>query len=124
MGGNKGPDIQKHWLLRNYRDQFTHFISQKNTRLLIIGYSFSDTHINEIIENAAKSGAKIFIIDINGIDVLDNAPRNSNEVLAFKDRIFSSIAGGSRRTLRSTFSTDHVERAKIMRFLTRLGPEG
>jgi hypothetical protein len=122
MGGNKGPDIEKHWLLRNYRDQFTNMITRGDARLVIIGYSFLDAHINEIVETAANAGGKIFIIDPLGIDVLNNAPKVSNDARGLQARIYTSIAGGSRRLLSTTFSSDHVERNKVWRFLNRLGP--
>jgi len=67
MGGNKGPDIEKHWLLKSYRDHFTQMAGQAETRLMIIGYSFADHHINELIEAAVNAGAKLFIVDIGGI---------------------------------------------------------
>lgn len=123
MGGNKGPDIQSNWLLRNYRDQFTHSISQPNSKLVIIGYSFQDGHINEILENAANAGAKFFIIDPTGVDVLDNAINTPTSTQPYRHKIQGSIAGASRRPLLATFSTDHVEHGKIWRFINRLGPE-
>jgi hypothetical protein len=122
MGGNKGPDIEKHWLLRSYRDRFTQMAGQAGTRLMIIGYSFADHHINELIESAVNAGAKLFVVDIKGIDVLDNAPNPDKSPLTFRERIYASVLGASRREFTSTFSSDHVEHAKLMRFLNRIGP--
>jgi hypothetical protein len=122
MGGNKGPDIEKHWLLRSYRDRFIQMLCRKDVRLVVIGYSFQDVHINEVIEQAAQAGAKFFIIDPMGIDVLDRAPNPSNDARGYTGRLSASLLGGSRRELTTTFSTDHVERLKIQRFINRLGP--
>jgi SIR2-like domain len=122
MGGNKGPDIDKHWLLRSYRDHFAQMAGQTGTRLMIIGYSFADHHINELIEAAVNAGAKLFIVDVLGIDVLDNAPNPNANPMTFRQRIYASVLGASRRQLISTFSNDHVEHAKLRRFLHRLSP--
>jgi SIR2-like domain len=124
MGGNKGPEIENNRLLRIYRNEFKHRISQPNSKLVIIGYSFQDSHINEILESAAKAGAKIFIIDLAGVDVLDSAVNTPASTQPYRHKIQDSIAGASRRQLQITFSTDHVERGKIWRFINRLGPEG
>jgi len=124
MGGNKGTDTDNHPLLRNYKARFTEALSKSDTKLVIIGYSFLDPHINEIIACGAAHGAKFFIVDIRGVDVLDNAAPlgNLSNPISFKDNIFRCIEGGSRRNLISTFASDRVEYAKIMRFLTRLAP--
>jgi hypothetical protein len=122
MGGNKGPDIEKHWLLRSYRDHFAQMAGQPGTRLMIIGYSFADHHINELIEAAVNAGTKLFIVDVLGIDVLDNAPNPNTNPMTFRQRIYASVLGASRRQLISTFSNDHVEYAKLRRFLHRLSP--
>ena len=41
---------------------------------MIIGYSFRDPHINEILAAAVKAGLKLFIVDPAGLGVLDHAP--------------------------------------------------
>src|SRR5262249_27427358 len=69
MGGNKGADIEKHFLLRSYRDRFIDALSQVDSRLLVIGYSFQDQHINEIIAKSVAAGVKLFVIDALGIGV-------------------------------------------------------
>jgi hypothetical protein len=124
MGGNKGADIDRHPLLRSYKEHFFRLVCRSDTRLVIIGYSFRDEHINDILGQAAAAGAKFFIIDTRGIDVLSSArdlltPTTGR---SFHDAVFRNVAGASRRELEGTFSTDEVERSKITRFLTRLGP--
>jgi hypothetical protein len=55
MGGNKAVEISQYPLLNWYHGQFRDYLSRA-TRLLIIGYSFSDAHINRAIIDAAKQG--------------------------------------------------------------------
>lgn len=124
MGGNKGPDIEKNFLLRSYRDRMVSMLCKSDTRLVVIGYGFRDQHINEIIARGVTAGAKLFIVDALGVDVLDKAPllQMPEGLVSFRGTVFKSVMGASRRNLQETFSTDHVERAKVERFLTRLGP--
>lgn len=122
MGGNKGPNIEKNFLLRSYRDRFTTALTQPDTKLVIIGYSFQDEHINKIIVEGCKAGLQLFLIDPAGVDVVDNAERIEGWTVAFKEFWGRNIVGASRRNLIETFWTDHVERAKIQRFISQLGP--
>jgi hypothetical protein len=121
MGGNKGPDIDRHPLLKAYKEYFVKQLCQADTRLVVIGYSFQDSHINDIILRAAAVGAKLFIVDPRGVNVLESAinPTAATNPIAFAQAINPAVVGASRRGLLSTFTTDFVERAKIMRFLTR-----
>lgn len=68
MGGDKLASIDSHTLLTWYREQFVRHLAIPNTRLLIIGYSFSDQHINELLRDAATAGIglQMFIIDPSG----------------------------------------------------------
>jgi hypothetical protein len=117
MGGNKGPDIQKSPFLRSYHDHFISVLSE-DAGLMVIGYGFQDLHINQIILDAVKTGMKLFIVDRLGVDVLDKAPRLDGDTRTLKERVYQSILGGSRRDLITTFSSDHVERAKLLRFFS------
>jgi hypothetical protein len=53
MGGNKAVEISQYPLLGRYHRQFRDYLS-RSARLMIIGYSFSDAHINRTIIDAAK----------------------------------------------------------------------
>jgi hypothetical protein len=81
---------------------------------MVIGYSFSDGHIDQLIKDAAKSGLRIFIIDPLGSDVVNKT--RAAQIRA-PEPVQELLIGGSRRTLREIFSGgDGVEHAKIMRF--------
>lgn len=119
MGGNKSPAIQKQSVLRWYHECFAEYLATTDSRLMIIGYSFGDNHINSIIENSAKNGLRIFIIDPRGGDVLRTqfSPGTVGEPAYPTDRE-TMLIGASRRSLREIFGGDEIERAKVMRFFT------
>ena len=86
---------------------------------MVIGYSFSDTHINAAIVEAVDRGSlRLFIIDEKGIDVIDKRDPLLRIRLpdAFVGKLGPHIIGASRRPLSSTFGNDVVEHNKIMRF--------
>jgi SIR2-like protein len=118
MGYNKGTQIDGVAILDWYRTQFRRILSEPNARLMIIGYSFRDEHINEIIHSATRTGLKLFIIDWNGLGVLDDAPKLPASVRKLSEDLQEHIIGGSRRPFPASISTDFVERSKIYRFFT------
>ncbi len=70
MGTNKAPAIDRHEVLRRYFERFEKELAQPGTRLMVIGYSFRDTHINSAIVNAGP-GLETFIVDPTGRKVLE-----------------------------------------------------
>ncbi len=114
LGGNKPERINEQPLLRWYHEQFRGRLKIPDARLMVIGYSFGDPHINEIIVNGVKCGLQLFIIDLNGVDVIgcrSNISRDNVSLLK------NSVIGASRRPLRTTFGgEDMVEFRKINRF--------
>ncbi len=72
IGGKKAATIGRHKILKWNNAQFEAYLSKPNTRLMIIGYSFRDEHINVAIRDAAENGTiKLFIIDHPlGADIL------------------------------------------------------
>jgi len=64
MGANKEDQIAKHALTKKYFEIFKQSLNIPNSHLLVIGYSFSDRHVNEIIFDAMlNSRLKLFIWD-------------------------------------------------------------
>jgi len=116
VGGNKARNISQCPLLNWYFEEFSTRLHLSNTRLMIIGYSFGDAHINKAIFSAIKTGLKIFIVDPQGTDVIgSNASLPLNPGFETKN----SIIGASRRPFLSTISgRDIVEFDKIQRFFT------
>jgi hypothetical protein len=117
MGGNKAGEIGQYPLLDWYHRQFRDYLSRA-TRLMIIGYSFSDAHINRVIIDAAKQGRiQLFIVDPAGVDVLDKQdPRHIKVTSELMETLRPRIIGASRRPFLSTFGTDRVEFDRLSRF--------
>jgi len=121
-GTNKDWQIKHSPILVNYADTFSSMLLQKNTKLMIIGYSFRDPHINLAITNAVKqNGLKTFIIDPHGADIVKSVNRTTSDrhIRAQTEEemlLMQSMIGGSRRTLSETFSSDRTEFMKVMRF--------
>lgn len=118
IGGEKSSAIKKSPMLNWYHQEFRSRLKQADTRLLVIGYSFRDQHINDAIADAAKH-LKVFIIDPLGADIFERPPwaliSGPTEIgKALRD----SIVGASRRSLREIFGNDPVEYGKLLRFLT------
>ena len=110
LGGSKSVEIAQDPLLSWYQKEFSGALHRKGAKLMTIGYSFGDEHINEIIGDAAKKGGlKIFIVDLAGATVVLKPSTQS---------LTPHIWGASRRPLSSTFRDDRVEHEKISAFLS------
>ncbi len=117
LGGNKEENIRKHQLLTWYHDLFRTDLGQRDTRLMIIGYSFNDAHINKAIIDATVEGnLELFIVDPLGVDVIDKRKSRASSPTELMTRLSPAIVGSSRRQLLSTFNTDLVEHARVMKF--------
>ncbi len=120
LGGNKVSIIEQFPILKWSHDQFKEYLSRPDTRLMVIGYSFGDNHINTAIRNAVASrNLHIFVIDPLGVDVID---KNRDATIYAPDELASvlwpHLIGSSRRSLRETFGADRVEHSKVMRFFS------
>lgn len=73
LGINKEEDIKKEPILNWYFNIFREAIAQKNKKLLIIGYSFQDKHINKIIyEGIDKYDLRLYILNTQSPQDLKN----------------------------------------------------
>ena len=112
MGGNKTASIGMFQVLNRYQVEFKAMLSQPDTHLMIIGYSFSDPHINGVIQTAAAKGLRIFVIDTSGVDVIDKRNRHAQipePVTDLMQALMPQIFGASRRSLNETINSDPVE---------------
>jgi hypothetical protein len=120
IGGAKVDDINRIALLSWYQERFRDMICAADTRLMIIGYSFNDEHINAQLMAAASAGTKMFIVDMQGLDVIDKRDarmRASVPPAPLFSTLRDSIVGASRRLLRPTLQSDPVEVKKYVDFL-------
>jgi hypothetical protein len=118
LGGGKSIEIEQEPLLKWYQSEFKNALARPNAKLMVIGYSFGDDHINTAIQSAVTGGdLKLFIVDPAGVDVLDRSrglgipPPNP-----LRDDLATAIWGASRRGLSSILTSDRVEFAKLSRF--------
>jgi hypothetical protein len=64
MGGQKAVNINQFPILSWYHQEFRTMLMRPGARLMVIGYSFSDAHINDAIMDAIKqSDLKTFLVD-------------------------------------------------------------
>jgi len=121
MGGNKTEEIDRFPLLKWYQSQFRDYLSERDSRLMVIGYGFKDSHINRAIGLAANySNLHVFIIDPRGSDLIREIPADHITPDACglgRDAIFErALIGASRRSLHEIFGMDSVECSKVMSF--------
>ena len=123
MGGNKARSLAVEPLLVWYQELFREYLMRPDARLMTIGYSFGDEHINKAICDGAASGhLGIFIVDPRGVDVLDKRDLRAqitDKPLDLLNGTSPHIICASRRPLRATLATDKVERAKLLSFFQR-----
>jgi hypothetical protein len=120
MGTNKSAVIAKVPILQWGFDKLNEYLSGSHTRLMVIGYSFGDDHVNAVLMKAAQAQKiRLFVVDPLGMDVMDkyrdaHIPGPSE----LKDALWSVLYGCSRRALSATFGGDAVEYAKLLRFIS------
>ncbi len=78
LGYGKSKQWKEDPLFNIYRQVFEEVLQHKNRKLLVIGYSFRDKHINEALIRAVPHGLKLYILD-------PTPPR------IFKDRLFQNV---------------------------------
>jgi hypothetical protein len=120
MGGQKALSINQFPLLTWYHDEFKRYLMRPEARLMIIGYSFSDAHINQAILDAVTgSQLKLFLVEPAGEKVLDKRdpraqiPDHPGELML---QIPRRLIGMSQVPLSSTFNGNLVEHANLSRF--------
>jgi hypothetical protein len=113
IGGDKEFMIREHKVLRWYYEQFQQRLAIGGTRLMVIGYSFSDRHINDVIVEAGQKGTLtgMFLVDPAGWDVLHCTTLRPPMRWRRLPRL-----GGSTRLFSATFAGDAFEHQKFMNF--------
>ena len=100
MGASKSCTIELHSVLRWYLDEFQRYLKLGATRLMVIGYGFTDPHITNTLTDALPFGLQMFIIDLLGVEVA-NPDRGlpMRRVNSFQN----AICGVSQLRLTETF---------------------
>jgi len=115
IGRGKKEQIQKEPLLMYYSEVFKKALSHYQRRLLIIGYSFGDEHINHIIAEAVREyGLKIYIIS-------PDSPNDFKKELVEKKRfgkdIWQGISGYFPYSLIEIFPEDSGKKTQASKDL-------
>jgi hypothetical protein len=118
MGSAKSGAIQKFEVLRRYHALFSSSLNQPKAKLMVIGYSFQDEHINAVIEGASsRHGLGTYLVDPHGRNVLADH-RTAGALIEGPKREIESIKliGELRRPLSVVFSGDRFAHEELMRF--------
>jgi len=80
MGGQKDDQIEKEPLIKWYFEIFKGKLSEPESKLLVLGHSFLDAHINKIIFDAVESGSLMFYIwNTSGLDKIFENLKHLNQ---------------------------------------------
>lgn len=109
MGGEKAVSIGLYSILRWYHEQFREMLLRPSARLMIIGYSFSDAHINDAIVEGLENGLKIYVVDPFALNALKRDPR-------IEKKRSQAVIGISTRPLTATFGGDRNAHAQLSQF--------
>jgi hypothetical protein len=117
MGNQKSGAVDVFPVLRQSHDFFASALNKPNARLMVVGYSFQDEHINNVIESASAGGLGIHIVDPSGSDVLKD-PNTRNAPIKVRRSIEDiKLIGELRRPLNLIFSgKDSYAHGELMRF--------
>jgi len=103
IGSGKAGQIWQDPVLSWYFEIFKAVVLHENRKMLIIGYGFKDTHINEIFSEAVdKYGLRIYLISPESIDSLK---RNLNKSEHGK-KILTGLSGYYQCNLLQMFPSD------------------
>jgi len=115
MGGAKEAMISEKRILSWYREEFERILMMPETRLMVIGYSFCDQHIDRVIYDAWKNrGLRMFMVHPRGLEVLVRQTPNQIRVPDPLTEIPS--LGESLRPLHTTFAGDADELGNLLNF--------
>lgn len=98
-------------LLKKYLEDFKSTLMQKSSKLMIIGYSFSDEHINKIIFEAAEKGdLKLWIIDPSGLEsIIKKINEKNSSSKNFENLLKKSLISISSSNLKEIFNVSDLE---------------
>jgi hypothetical protein len=99
IGTNKSKTIAGSWLLTEYKNMFEEALNSGSVRLLVMGYSFKDAHVNKAISTAAASHqCRVFVWNPNHpLDMLKGERTICNGLMGWEPRSIVDVmpsAGG------------------------------
>jgi hypothetical protein len=108
LGTRKHAEILGSPLLKAYFEEFKRNINHGKTRIMVVGYSFSDEHINtELTQASTHSGLEMYIVDPKGLELFAPPP---NQAIGRTIRLQElNIVGVSTRAFSSAFKDDDLQ---------------
>jgi hypothetical protein len=103
IGQAKQDQIASQPILAKYFDVFQSVLSAPGGRLLCVGYSFSDDHINEAIWDGLRKGLRLYVLSPESPDSLKKRPPSKDER---GNAIWGGLAGYFQYDLRTLFPAD------------------
>ena len=117
MGSGKTAAIRRQAVLDGYQREFAARLNQPSARLMVIGYSFLDEHINAVIENAWRNyGLGTYLVDPRGRDVLRDPKMERAIIRPKRDIEDIKLIGELRRPLSTVFGGNSFAHGELMRF--------
>lgn len=120
MGGQKTTIIKRFPLLSWYQEEFRKALLLPGARLMVMGYSFSDEHLNDAILAAVKeSNLKLFIVDPGGVGIIDKRDKTAAVPIPKsedQELLEGRIIGVSTRPISTSFNDDVVENNRLQKF--------
>lgn len=119
IGDGKDASIRGNSLLSGYFDEFRKCLSTGQTKLMVIGYSFSDDHVNKFVEDASSnSGLQTYLVNPAGLSLFDPP---SNAHISQPKAVFRALrlSGIMTRPFCDAFTFDELSFNSFRRFLHR-----
>ncbi len=104
MGNAKTGAIQRFPVLRSYHHEFAARLGERDSKLMVIGYSFQDEHINAVIERAStKHGLRTYLVNPSGRAVLRDPKLAGASIYVPRGIEDIKLIGEMRRPLSAVF---------------------
>lgn len=95
MGGAKPEAIERDPVLTEYHEYFGQTLKSGDTRVMVIGYGFNDSHINRMLVQAGvEHGMQMHLVNPSGLKVFQSSPELED----------IPLIGVMSRSLRESFS--------------------
>jgi hypothetical protein len=115
MGGAKTEAIEHDPVLNKYHEYFGRMLNRSNSKVMVIGYGFNDSHINDLLVRAGvEHGMQMHLVNPSGLDVFRSMPRATIEPPNPLEDI--PLIGVTRRSFRESFSGDKISQKSLLRF--------
>jgi hypothetical protein len=103
LGRGKETQIAAHPLLAAYFDTFRSVLTGGGRRLLCVGYSFSDDHINTAIRDGVMAGLRVYVLSPESPDGL---AARLGQLAQTGEIIWRGLAGYFQTDLKTLFPAD------------------